>query len=161
LVISLKSQLSQAYEDRPDEVFALPKHTNATHRSCSSTSTHTSDAREGKDLKGNVKVGRTDEHVTGEMEATVEGEDDTKVPHSHSHLVQLTRVQGEATRELTKVPATTLASSTTLQPSSPAPYTLNTERRSPKEPPSPIMMDDASDTSSGAYHPYHITVAYA
>ena len=59
---SLVSRLRQVYDDRLDEVFALPNHPSAAHCLRSSTSTHTSDARESggfNNRRGLVRLTRS------------------------------------------------------------------------------------------------------
>ena len=59
---SLVSCLRQVYDDRLDEVFALPNHPSAAHCLRSSTSTHTNDARESggfNNRRGLVRLTRS------------------------------------------------------------------------------------------------------
>ena len=60
---SLVSRLPQVYDNRPDDVFALPNHPSAAHCSRSSISTHTSNARESGGFNKKERVGGIDETV--------------------------------------------------------------------------------------------------
>ena len=105
----------QTFEDRQDKVFAPLDRSIIAQRSCSSTSTHTSNTRDLGNLKDNAKIGGPNEQVTEEVEVAKEGEV-TQVPCTHSPSIQLTPVQGEVTRGLNMVSTRKSSLSTLLQP---------------------------------------------
>ena len=126
---SLESRLPQVFEDRPDKVFALPNHTSAAYCSPSLTSTHTSDARESGNSKGKERITGIDEKFAEKIAVAGEREQAIEVPCTPSPPIQLTAVQGSATRGLATMPTRTSMgsqplstesqpSSTGLQPSS-------------------------------------------
>ena len=106
----------QTFEGRQDKVFAPLDRSIITQRSCSSTSTHTSNTRDLGNLKDNAKIGGPNKQVTKEVEVAKEGGEVAQVLHTHSPSVQLTPVQGEVTRGLDTVFTRKSSSSTLSRP---------------------------------------------
>jgi len=117
-VIPPKSCFSQKCKNRSDEVFTLPNRTTAARHFCSSTSAHPSNTREPGNSKDKAEVVWANGLVTGEIEVEVEGEEVTKVPCAYSPPVQLTPVQGKATRGWIMASTGTSSLLTTSRPSS-------------------------------------------
>ena len=108
-------------KDQPDKVFALPNHTSATHCLRSSTSTHTSDARESGNLENKERVVGIDEKFPEEIAVAGEGKRVTKVPCTCSLPVQPIPNHEELIMMLARM----LSSSMALWPISMAPYNFN------------------------------------
>ena len=119
--ISLGSHVPWIFEDRLEEVLALPKHTDAAHSSCSSTSVRAGDTKGLGRLEDNTKVVRTDGQVSEGLEGVTDGEEAIRMSYAHPHPVQLTTTH----RKLVMTPARTASSSMVSRPTSTAPHVPN------------------------------------
>ena len=115
---SLTSHVPWIFEDRLEEVPTLPKHTDAAHSSCSSTSVRTGDTKGLGRLEDNTKVVRADGQVSKCLEGVTEREEVTRMLYAHLHPIQLTTVQGNTTRGLATVSTRISSSSSISWPSS-------------------------------------------
>ena len=184
--IGHQSHFPLIYENRSDGVFQPPKLAFAAQHLCSSPPAYTSNTKEFEDLKGDVEAVGIEEQATREIEATVEGARVTQVPCSSSHPVQLTSSHADSsTSEHITAPATSSSFSMSqfmslvpnsmpslvhspatprhsleLQPTYPTSGTFQPcqgDQWSPREPPSPVAIDNVCDTSSSMHDSHSIS----
>ena len=99
----------------------MPKHTDAAHSLCSSTSVHAGDTRGLGRLEDNTKVVRTDGQVSEGIEGVTDGEEAIRMSYAHLHPVQLTTTH----RKLVTTPARTASSSMVSRLTSTVPHVPN------------------------------------
>ena len=115
------SHIPWIFEDRPDEVFALPNCADAAQCSFGLISAYTSDARELGNSKDEAEVGGVNGQDTKGIEVAAEREQVSEVLFTCSLPVQSTATH----EELVMMPAGTLSLTTASWPTSTTPYTPN------------------------------------